>query len=156
MTTLKDLEARLTRLEELLEAGAPAPPGDFWALEAVKERLGDGVVFAGAVQLPQGRAEWQQALPTATVLEADEEQASERAESLAALGHPARLSILRAVLAGAGSVAELDQEDRDAGGRTYHHVSVLRAAGWLEPAGRGRFRIPVRKVVPLLVILAAA
>lgn len=41
-------------------------------------------------------------------------------------------------------------------GQLHHHLRQLVAAGWLQSAGRGRYRVPAQRVVPLLAIVAAA
>ncbi|MDT0270369.1 winged helix-turn-helix domain-containing protein [Streptomyces sp. DSM 44915] len=166
------LEARLAALEAR-EAPAPAAGateapepterahgGDFWALEGLKSRLRDtapdgGVLFTGAVRLPTDeRYEWQYGQALEALLDADW---ALTAESLAALGHPVRLRLLRAVLAGrrtAGELAELPETGTT--GQIYHHLRQLAAAGWLTSAGRGQWQVPPVRVVPLLVAVTAA
>jgi hypothetical protein len=76
--------------------------------------------------------------------------------TLNALGHPLRLQLLRQVLAGAGTVAELQEiEGLGTTGRLYHHLRQLLGAGWLRSTTRGRYAIPDARVAPLLVILLA-
>ncbi|MGW2472607.1 ArsR/SmtB family transcription factor [Streptomyces sp. NPDC001665] len=165
-----DLEERVTELErrlaELVRAApaAPAPPvaqADFWALDALKTRHpvtedADGaVLFTGAVRVPTGhRYEWQYGLLTETVLDDDW---SEAAASFAALGHPVRLALLREVLGGLRTAAELAALDGvGTTGQVYHHLRQLTSAGWLHSPERGRYEIPAGRVVPLLVVLTAA
>lgn len=164
------LERRLAALEEAAgrsgEHGArpaAAPGGDFWALEGLKARLSEadadggagGVLFTGAVRLPAGEAyEWQYGLPTDALLDGDW---SDAADSFAALGHPVRMRLLREVLAGRRTAAELaDQDGLGTTGQIYHHLRQLTTAGWLHTAGRGRYEVPPGRVVPLLVALAAS
>jgi len=79
------------------------------------------------------------------------------AEPLAALGHPVRLAVLRGVLTGLHTTAELAALDRlGTTGQLYHHLRQLQAAGWLRSTGRGRYDVPATRVIPLLVILTAA
>ncbi|MEU9114914.1 ArsR family transcriptional regulator [Streptomyces sp. NPDC048483] len=172
-----DLERRLAALERAAERtagpayGPPAPspspsperdPGDdFWALHGLKEQLAElgadngGVMFAGAVRTPTGhRYEWQYGLGTDTVLDGDWGDA---AESFAALGQPVRLRLLREILGGRCTAAELTELDgTGTTGQIYHHLRQLTAAGWLHTAARGRYEVPAARVVPLLVILTAA
>lgn len=163
---LAELEERVRRLEQG-PAHAAGPPGAgdpvplrdrFWALEGLKERLAEGdgaVLFTGVVPLPDGSWwEWQWGAGTAELLQADWSHLS---AGLAALGHPVRLLLLRQVLSGAGTVAEL-QERAELGtsGQLYHHLRQLVSAGWLQVAARGRYAVPPDRVVPLLVVLAAA
>ncbi|MFD0269682.1 ArsR/SmtB family transcription factor [Streptomyces sp. NPDC127106] len=174
-----DLEARVSELERRLAAleareaqqtqGAgqsePADPaGDFWALEGFKARiaeLGDddgGVLFTGAVGLPTGeRYEWQQGFPTGELLGEPAEDRQRTADALAALGSPVRIRLLREILAGQRTAAELTALDGvGTSGQIYHHLRQLTAAGWLHTTGRGRYEVPGGRVVPLLVVFAAA
>ena len=74
-----------------------------------------------------------------------------------ALGHPVRLLLLRQVLSGAGTVAELQERvELGTSGQLYHHLRQLVGARWLQVAARGRYAVPPERVVPLLVVLAAA
>ncbi|MFJ8955348.1 ArsR/SmtB family transcription factor [Streptomyces sp. NPDC102381] len=160
-----DLEERVAELERRmaeLETAGPAAPavreGDFWALEALKDRHpvtqeADGaVLFTGAVRVPTGhRYEWQHGLLTETLFDNDW---SEAAESFAALGHPVRLRLLREILGGLRTAAELTAlPDVGTTGQIYHHLRQLTGAGWLHTPQRGRYEVPAGRVVPLLVVL---
>jgi hypothetical protein len=159
---LAELERRVARLEDAAAtapSGKPAGSGDtFWALTTLEQDLppGGAVLFAGAVTVPGGeRYEWQETRAAGDLVGEDWSTA---ASSLAALGHPVRLLLLRAVLHGAHSVADLKaiQAPDEAGssGQIYHHLRQLLAAGWLRPAGRARYVVPPERVIPLLVIYA--
>ncbi|MEU1788218.1 winged helix-turn-helix domain-containing protein [Streptomyces sparsogenes] len=156
----ESLERRVAALEERvsrLEAAPRAPRDEvFWALEGLRRRLtGSGqVLFTGALELPTGEYyEWQQGAVTDGLLDADWSQG---AASYAALGHPARLTLLRAALHGTRSAAELQETaGLHTTGQLYHHLKQLTAAGWLQAEGRGHYRVPAGRVVPLLVMLAA-
>ncbi|GAA3794183.1 helix-turn-helix domain-containing protein [Streptomyces coacervatus] len=162
-----DLERRLAALEQAADRPRPAPaperePGDdLWALHGLKDQLAElgadngGVLFTGAVRTPTGkRYEWQYGLVTDTVLDGDWADA---AESFAALGQPVRLRLLREVLGGRCTAAELTELDgTGTTGQIYHHLRQLTAAGWLHTAARGRYEVPADRVVPLLVMLTAA
>ncbi|MFI5952661.1 ArsR/SmtB family transcription factor [Cryptosporangium sp. NPDC051539] len=156
---MDDLAARMATIEQRVAAlegsPAPAPEGTFWALDGLKERTeGAGaVLYTGTVGLPTGeRYDWQYGTPVDTLLGTDW---SAFAERLAALGHPVRLRLLHRVLEGARSTAELAADDElGTTGQLYHHLRQLTAAGWLVSAGRGRYRVPAERVVPLLAILA--
>lgn len=148
---------------------APGPARDadtFWALEALRARLpgpeedvavpGGAVVFTGIADTANGRAEWQYGQTTAALVESDEGTDEIVATQLAALGSPARVRLMREVLSGRDTVADLVAlEGFGTTGQVYHHVRTLTAAGWLRSAGRSRFVVPPERVVPLLVILAA-
>ncbi|MFB7375046.1 ArsR/SmtB family transcription factor [Streptomyces sp. NPDC056222] len=165
-----ELEERVAELERRMAAleGAerPAPEtvdGTFWALEGLKAQLADAgtqgedgaVLFTGAVRLPtQERYEWQFGAFTERLLDEDW---AETAESFAALGHPVRLRLLREILGGRRTAAELaDLEEIGTTGQIYHHLRQLTGAGWLHTVGRGRYEVPGARVVPLLVVLTAA
>ncbi|MDI9886762.1 winged helix-turn-helix domain-containing protein [Streptomyces sp. HNM0645] len=163
-----DLEERVAELErrmaalELSEPRAPvAAEADFWALEGLRGQLAradaetGGVLFTGAVGLPTGeRYEWQIGALTEELLAGDW---SDLADSFAALGNPVRLRLLREIVGGRRTAAELAElEGLGTTGQIYHHLRQLTAAGWLHTAGRGRYEVPGARVVPLLVALAAA
>ncbi|SOD66531.1 Helix-turn-helix domain-containing protein [Streptomyces zhaozhouensis] len=165
-----ELEERVAALERRLaelEAGARPPTGAsardedalaerFWALRGLKERQdeaadeGGAVLYTGAVRLPTDeRYEWQYGQTVEALLEGDW---SSRADAFAALGHPVRLRLLREVLAGRRTAAELAElPETGTTGQIYHHLRQLAAAGWLTAAGRGRWTVPPQRVVPLLV-----
>ncbi|WP_217162895.1 helix-turn-helix transcriptional regulator [Streptomyces sp. AC512_CC834] len=157
-----DLERRLAALEEAGDRPAPRPgEGDFWALEGLKEQLAElgaadgGVLFTGSVRLPTGeRYGWQHGALTEGLMDADW---AESAEVFAALGHPVRLRLLREVLGGRRTAAELAELDgMGTTGQIYHHLRQLTGAGWLHTTGRGRHEVPPGRVVPLLVALSTA
>ncbi|MER7804977.1 winged helix-turn-helix domain-containing protein [Streptomyces parvulus] len=160
---MADLERRLAALEEAGERPAPRPGegGDFWALEGLKEQLAElgaadgGVLFTGTVRLPTGEQyAWQHGTLTDGLMDADW---AESAEVFAALGHPVRLRLLREILGGRRTAAELAELDGvGTTGQIYHHLRQLTGAGWLHAAGRGRHEVPPGRVVPLLVALSTA
>ncbi|WP_422772010.1 ArsR/SmtB family transcription factor [Plantactinospora sp. WMMC1484] len=166
-----ELERRMAALEERVQpaADAPGPPpppaeGAFWALDGLKARLTEygaeqgAVLYTGSVRLPtHERYDWQYGLPTETVLETEEGEWTEVAESFAALGHPVRLRLLREILAGRRTAAELTELDGlGTTGQLYHHLRQLVAAGWLHSPGRARYEVPAGRVVPLLVAITIA
>ncbi len=138
-------------------AEAILDPERFWALSGLKARIGSrsAVLFVGSVDLPGGRSYvWQQAFDVGRMRELDLAPA---AKALAALGHPLRLQLLRAVLKGVNNTAELSEtEGVGTTGQLYHHLRQLVAAGWLTASGRGRYEVPAGRVIPLLVAIAAA
>ncbi|MFJ3440217.1 ArsR/SmtB family transcription factor [Streptomyces sp. NPDC086081] len=156
-----DLERRLAVLEGERRTGPRAEGGDFWALNGLKEQLSGagvadgGVLYTGSVRLPTGEEyAWQLTALTEDLLDADGTVA---AESFAALGHPVRLRLLREIIGGRRTAAELAELDEvGTTGQIYHHLSRLTGTGWLHTTGRGRYEIPPARVVPLLVALATA
>ncbi len=160
---IRGLERRLAAVEEQL-AGAPrrvprsAPTDDGLSHRAQSDPdtlPTGGVVFEASVDLPTGEhVERRAAAPTSGLLDEPWDGAADR---LAALAHPVRVELLRHVLRGVWSTAALaDIEVVGTTGQLYHHLNQLVAAGWLRHSGRGRYEVPVDRVVPLLVVLAAA
>lgn len=166
------LEAAVAQRQEPPHGGQDedAGPATFWALEGLRPQArGSGaVVYAGTFRSDAGEVEWQYAHhvddllgapdPTAAADEdVDGLDVAEVASRLAALGHPARLAILAAVLRGHGRTADLvDLLDLGTSGQVYHHVKALTAAGWLRPAARGHVAVPAERVIPLLVAIGAS
>ncbi len=158
---ITDLTARIEALERRLD---PLPPaieasgGDdpLWILGGLRLRVRDpgAVVFAGTVRVAAGPVEWQMGVTVDALLKTDWRALS---VSLTSLGNPVRLGLLQAVMNGTTSSAELAAgEGMGTTGQLYHHLNQLVSQGWLRPAGRGCYAIPVERVVPLLVILSAA
>ncbi|WP_406861862.1 helix-turn-helix domain-containing protein [Streptomyces sp. HUAS MG47] len=158
-----ELERRMAALESAGRTEHPQAEGDFWALDGLKAQLAEageaaadgGVLFTGAVRLPTAeRYEWQFGALAEDLLDRDW---SEAADAFAALGHPVRLRLLREILGGRRTAAELAElEEIGTTGQIYHHLRQLTAAGWLHTTGRGRHEVPGTRVVPLLVLLTAA
>lgn len=155
------LEQQVAGLRGAQSAGPqPEPVGDaekFWALHGIKARAGEAgaVLFTGSVRTAGGEpVDWQQGAGAESLLESDWSLA---ADTLAALGQPVRLTLLREVLRGTRTAAELGAlEDVGTSGQLYHHLRALVAAGWLRTAGRGRYEVPATRVIPLLVVIATA
>lgn len=165
---LDDLERRVDELESLLVTGdRPSPEPtlvpDLRQLEELRHREGPryvrgglrGVIaYAGSATLGDGEVLWagEHGLPQIWDLDP-----AATARLLAALGHPARLALVRALLAGVRTSQELQEViGSGSAGQLYHHLKDLMAAGVVDQAGRSRYRIASARIVPLLVILAAA
>ncbi|GLY88072.1 helix-turn-helix domain-containing protein [Actinoallomurus iriomotensis] len=144
-----------------MEATDIAPVSDhkrdadhFWALDGLKERIPDpgAVLFAGTVTLPTGEHyDWQEGRTTAAILDADWTEAG---TTLTALAHPIRLLLLREILGGARTTAELGaHEQLGTTGQLYHHLRQLVSAGWLRSTTRGQYTVPPERVIPILTIL---
>ncbi|MFE1944442.1 ArsR/SmtB family transcription factor [Streptomyces massasporeus] len=153
-----DLERRLAALEGAQRTAPRVDGSDFWALNGLREQLTEageadgGVLYTGSVRLPTGEEyAWQMTALTQDVLEGDWTTA---AESFAALGHPVRIRLLREILGGRRTAAELAELDEvGTSGQIYHHLRQLTATGWLHTTGRGRHEVPPGRVVPLLTAL---
>lgn len=138
------LEARLARLEAAFAALGGVLPE---APEAGPEGRVRLAVRAEGV-------EWRHEVPVAQVLSADWQGLAPR---LAALGHPVRLAILRAVAAGTGEAGALQQAAGAATpGQFYHHLRELTATGWLVPGRRGHYTLPPGRAGALLAAAALA
>jgi DNA-binding transcriptional ArsR family regulator len=163
-----ELERRVAFLEDGSGSGQPPRPildaDRFWALARLAERTGpdferDGVagslLYAGRATTPGGGdLIWQEEHPLPGVLAEDWEDA---AAVLAALGNPVRLEIVRRILLGGETVQQLQEiPDLGTSGQLYHHLRDLQAAGLVTQRRRGRYGVAADKVVPALVIIAAA
>lgn len=156
---LDRLERRVEELIARLGGDAPAEPqaaardDALWVLDGLRSRYPDGaVVYSGHGAFAAGPVQWQMGATVDGLLESDWGAV---APVVAALGHPIRLQLLHAILSGAETVAELG-DGLGTTGQLYHHLGQLVAQGWLVAAGRGRYRIPAERVVPLLAIVSAA
>lgn len=153
---LNQLEARLAALEQASRAPSNPLEGSFWALDCLRQaaRPGGEVVFAGHAEVASGTWGWQWGLPVGPLLRTPW---ADVAESLAALAHPLRLEILRAVLRGQSNTQDLQHlAEIGTTGQLYHHLKELLSAGWLKAGKRGSYTVPPERVIPLLVILSAA
>ena len=169
---LDDLRARVERIEQQLAgdpaagaaaAAAAAPPGPpaegatWWLLDELGRRHPQpAVAYGGTGRDADGRTvHWQITRDSTELVETDW---SASAAALAALGHPSRLQILQLVARGeAQTAAELARaEGLGTTGQIYHHLRQLVAGGWLRATTRGRHQVPDDRLVPLLVVLAAA
>lgn len=154
---LAELERRVAALEA---AGAPAATGADTAAGAPPPRAGAapadaGVVrYSGEVRL-HGEVTWTVTYEAGAALGLAD---APRTAVLAALGHPARAAVVRALLAdGPTGTADLQEAAGLAStGQLYHHLRALTHCGLVEQDGRGSYRVPARAVVPALVLLTAA
>lgn len=173
MPSLEDRVAALERRVAELVAHAPDPAGAppplsgqpasdsadadvFWALRGLAQRVAEpgAVLYTGSVTTRRGPVEWQYGHGYDDLVDRDW---AAFAPALAALAHPVRLAVVHAVLTGLETVAELsDAAELGSTGQAYHHLGQLVAAGWLAQGARGRYLVPADRVVPLLVVIAAA
>lgn len=158
------VEAKLDEVLALLRQGAATPgegraaPDRFWALEGLRARAEEGpgqVLMVGTVTLPTGVPyEWQLGAEVGDLLDTPWD---ELAPAVDALAHPVRLRLVREVVHGRRTTAELAAlEGLGTSGQLHHHLRQLVAAGWLRSAERGSYEVPAARVVPLLVLLLAA
>jgi DNA-binding transcriptional ArsR family regulator len=158
--TLEEIRDRLAKLEAASRT-APAATGfdteKYWLLDRVARggAKGGEVVYGGLVTVPTGEQYAWQKHAGAKELFARDWSAVDRV--LAALGHPVRLAILKALLEGKRAKAELERiEGLGTTGQLYHHLKALEEAGWVRTLERGIYGVPGERVVPLLAILSAA
>lgn len=136
------------------------PQRKFWAIDGVlraTEAKGvdsGGVVFAGQVVLPNDETyAWQIESETSELLASDWRAAH---APLAALAHPIRLLVLKALIEGKRDTQSLASlPDMGTTGQLYHHLKELEAAGWIRQPRRGEYIVLAERVIPLLAILSA-
>lgn len=157
-STVAALVQRVDRLETQLNTPLPVDSQEpLWAVQALRRRGDDAagrIVFAGVVGVAGGGEYiWQQEHHAEALANADWDEV---APVLAALGHPIRLTLLRAVHQGIRTIKELvDLPGVGTSGQAYHHLRDLQGAGWVRQERRNHYTIPPDRVVPLLVVLAA-
>lgn len=158
---LDEVERRLRDVERALgEQHGPAgttPPHPAAPAPLVDEDPAPGgsgfVRYGGDVHL-HGDITWSVAFDAAAALDLGDDP---RTSVLAALGHPVRVRIVRSLLRGPRSTAELSEAAELAStGQLYHHLRALTHCGLVEQDGRGSYRVAPRTVVPALVLLTAA
>lgn len=94
---------------------------------------------------------WQQEAEVTELLALDW---ATHAQTLEALGHPVRLSILQAILGGVHTVQEFTElPSMGTTGQVYHHLRDLIAADWVRAVRRNHYDIPASRVIPLLTVL---
>ena len=153
---LDALEARVAAIEARL--AAPVGTLDTEALRTLASAGGtadcDGAVrVSGSVRVGQRRVSWQTDHAAAALVQASPEPV---AAVLAAAGHPLRLAVLRALLDGPATSAELaERVSPGSTGQLYHHLDKLAAAGLIDQPSRGTYALPASHVVPVLVLIAA-
>jgi hypothetical protein len=166
---LRELGDRLTKLESATPdraAGArsrpPVPRHSI--LDGLRRRAGASpgsagraggrVGFGGIVFTAAGRHyEWQGEREVGALTAMSWETF---ATSLGALGHPVRLELLRAIVAGHHDVGQMSRiPGMGSTGQLYHHLRQLQSGGWVRQTQRNHY-VPVPdRLVALLAILAA-
>lgn len=112
------------------------------------------IVTKGVVRDAGGAREyrWDTETSANDLLALDEETA---AQLLAAIGHPQRLAILKAILTAPTSASDLvTQLDLGTTGAAYHHLKVLQAADLVTTESRGVFVVQPYRVSAIFSILA--
>ncbi|MEV0078020.1 helix-turn-helix domain-containing protein [Nocardia neocaledoniensis] len=158
---LEELERRVAALEDALPEGGDGQQLP-WAVARLRQEFdaaavrNGGVLMAGALHLPTGeRFDWQAQFPIDTIV--GEEWTTEVANCLAALANPVRLRLLREIVYGRRTAADLAAiSELGSSADIYQHLRQLAAVGWLQTAGLGRFEVPEGRLIPLLAALASA
>ncbi len=133
----------------------------YWALNQLGKRVATSedkkgeIVYAGLVTTPTGEQYmWQHGETTKEIFKRDWTSLD---AVIGALGHPVRLQLLRSILDGRHTKAELEKlEGIGTTGQLYHHLKILEEGGWVRSLQRGTYGVPGERVVPLLTILSAA
>jgi hypothetical protein len=152
---LARLTARLDRLENA--PGSASADGQYWLIDKIARDgpQGGEVVYGGKVTLPTGENYLWQKHGAAKELFRLDWTGLDRV--LMALGHPVRLTLLKAILLGQRTKADLEKLDGiGTTGQLYHHLKALEEAGWVRSLERGVYGVPGERVIPLLTILTAA
>lgn len=177
-SSVDDLERRVAALEAAARNAASAPPASpatppdagtptalatLRHLEELRSREGPRYVsddvrgaltYAGSAQFGDREVLWagEHGLPEVWDLDP-----AAVARLLAALGHPTRLALVRALIPEARTSQELQALiGGGSAGQLYHHLKDLIAAGVVDQTARSCYRIAGGRIMPLLVILAAA
>lgn len=151
---LARLEERVARLEqdERLQSGRHNT--DLEAERSASNGLSGSVSFSGNVTLDGSplNYEWHRRVHFLC------DEAWDRSlERLATLSHPARRTILAQLLGEPCTVLELvEQGIVSSTGKAYHHLGEMQSGGWVAKDNEGRYSIPAARIVPLLVLVAAA
>lgn len=126
-----------------------------WFVRELERREPGAVMIAGAIDdSPPGPVQWQYGRYAQDLLEMDW---SDRARAIEAVSHPVRLELVRQVLRGVHTTAELMETDNLATtGQLHHHLRQLISAGWLISPKRGTYEVPAARVVPLLILVMTA
>ena len=112
------------------------------------------MIFAGAVRAGERESLWVRERGLAEIWDF-EPQALVRV--LAALAHPARLALARALVEAPRSSQELQQViGAGSAGPLYHHLKEMVAAGLVHQVDRSRYEVKAEHTIPLLTLLAAA
>lgn len=155
---IEELERRVAALENTRTEGAELE----WAVSRLRQEFDEagerngGVLLAGALQLPTGeRVDWQAQYATDAIV--GDIWTIEAANCLAVLANPVRLRLLREIVYGRRTAADLAAiAELGTSAEIYQHLRQLAAVGWLQTAGLGRFEVPEGRLVPLLAALASA
>jgi Helix-turn-helix domain len=142
------------------------PSGDFGTLHLMQSRQGfpyeqDGksgaVIYAGAAQIAERKYAWQVERPVPWLLQLLGSEPEIISQTFAALGSSLRLTLLRELLSGPKTSQQLQEAlGVSSVGQLYHHLKELLTVNLIEQKSRNLYALPVRNVIPFLVLLATA
>jgi len=154
---MSELTRRMSSLEQAAPQAGPAPAVGAQAKQPGPPRAEPGeatVGYSGAGQFGPDRVLIAQRATLSQVLAADPEGVT---RVFAGLANPARLTLLRALVAGPLSSQQLREVlDDPSVGQLYHHLRELLAAGLVIQPSRSVYAIPQGKVVAVCVAIRAA
>lgn len=156
-----DLANRLARLEERvasLERSEGAHQGphnpDLETEPSASNGLSGVVSFSGNVTRDGSQLNYQWDRSVDFLCDEAWDRSLER---LATLAHPVRRTILAELLGQPRTVQELmGQGIVSSTGKAYHHLGEMQSGGWVAKDSEGRYSIPATRILPLLVLVAAA
>jgi hypothetical protein len=166
---LDELERRIARLESRIDGAAtPRRTGSgatplarvlhAWRREAAERSSPGRLGYVGTAYVGTREYSWHREHPLAELLPADWSPAAGILESL---GSPQRLALLKALLSGRRTSAELlealgGDQGETTSGQLYHHLRALQAARLVTQWRRGEYDLAPGAPVFVLTILAAA
>lgn len=121
---------------------------------ASKSGLSGVVSFSGSVTRDGSQLNYQWDRPVDFLCD---EAWGRSLERLATLAHPVRRTILAELMGQPRTVQELvGQRIVSSTGKAYHHLGEMQSGGWVAKDNEGRYSIPANRILPLLVLVAAA
>ncbi len=165
------LQERVVALEAAthlasLSQSPSLPSADFGTLHLMQSRQGspyeqDGssgaIIYAGAAHLAGGEYAWQVERPVPWLLQLLGSEPEVLSQTFAALGSPLRLMLLQELLSSPKTNQQLQEAlGVSSAGQLYHHLKELLAVHLIEQKSRNLYALPVRNVIPFLVLLAIA
>jgi ArsR family transcriptional regulator len=168
---IASLQERVVALEVArnltsLSQSPSLPSADFGTLHLMQSRQGspyeqDGksgaVIYAGAAHITGREYSWQVERPVPWLLQLLGSEPEILSQVFAALGSPLRLILLQELLLGPRTNQQLQEAlGVSSAGQLYHHLKELLTVGLIEQKSRNLYVLPVRNVIPFLVLLATA
>jgi ArsR family transcriptional regulator len=168
---IASLQKRMVALESAMKPApllpSPSLPlADFGTLHLMQSRQGfpyeqdeksGAVIYAGAAQIAERKYAWQVERPVPWLLQLLSNEPEILSQTFAALGSPLRLTLLQELLSGPKTSQQLQEAlGVSSAGQLYHHLKELLAVSLIEQKSRNLYALPVRNVIPFLVLLTTA